>query len=182
VRLPIARAGAAAATLAAGVFLLSGWDYLQLDRKPPTMAAPSARVTEIVVDKKARTLTLWHDATVMKTYKVSLGRAPIGPKQQEGDGRTPEGRYVIDSKNPRSHDYLALHVSYPDPSDRARAHELGVSPGGDIMIHGLHNGLGWLGSLHRLLDWTDGCVAMTNAEMDEIWPAVEVGTPIEIKP
>src|SRR5262249_22316214 len=158
-----------AAPLLATLLAISTADYLQLPRTVPAMAAPSAQATVIVVDKTARTLTLFHDADVIKTYGVSLGRKPIGPKQREGDHRTPEGHYVIDSRNPRSSSHLALHVSYPDAADRAQAQRLGVSPGGDIMIHGLRNGLGWLGTLHRALDWTDGCIAVTNLEMDEIW-------------
>ena len=168
--------------LTIGLFLLSGRDYLQLDRTVPTMTAANAQATAIMVDKSARKLTLLRNGNVLKTYSVALGHAPIGPKQREGDGRTPEGRYVIDSKNPRSHNHLGLHVSYPDATDRARALQLGASAGGDIMIHGLHNGLGWLRSVHRAIDWTDGCIAVTNSQMEEIWSLVEVGTPIEIKP
>jgi murein L,D-transpeptidase YafK len=172
----------AVGALTIGLLLLSGLDYLQLDRTVPTMAATNAQATAIVVDKAGRKLTLLHNGDVLKIYDVALGHAPIGPKQREGDGRTPEGRYVIDSKNPRSHNHLALHVSYPDAGDRAKALRLGASAGGDIMIHGLHNGLGWLGSVHRAIDWTDGCIAVTNSQIEEIWSLVEVGTPIEIKP
>src|SRR5262249_8565439 len=136
----------AAAALPCGILLLSGWDYL--DRSVPAMAEADAQATMIVVDKKARKLMLLHDADVLKTYDVSLGRVAGGSKQQEGDSRTPEGHYVIDAKNPRSRFHLALRVSYPDDADRDRARRLGVSPGGDIMIHGLRNGLGWLGRLH----------------------------------
>jgi murein L,D-transpeptidase YafK len=176
----IAIGGAGGLTI--GLLLLSGWDYLQLDRTVPKMAAANAQATAIVVDKAAHKLTLLHNGDVLKAYDVALGRAPIGPKQREGDGRTPEGRYVIDFKNPRSHNHLALHVSYPDATDRARALRLGAPAGGDIMVHGLHNGLGWLGSVHRAIDWTDGCIAVTNSQIDEIWSLVEIGTPIEIKP
>ncbi|MBO0758334.1 MAG: L,D-transpeptidase family protein [Bradyrhizobiaceae bacterium] len=168
--------------LTIGLLLLSGWDYLQLDRTVPTMTAANAQATAVVVDKTARKLTLLRNGDALKTYDVALGHTPVGPKQREGDGRTPEGRYVIDSKNARSHNHLALHVSYPDATDRARAQRLGASPGGDIMIHGLHNGLGWLGRLHRAIDWTNGCIAVTNSQIEEIWSLVEVGTPIEIKP
>jgi murein L,D-transpeptidase YafK len=168
--------------LAIALLLLSGRDYLQLDRTVPTMTAANAQATAIVVDKTVRKLTLLRNGDVLKTYDVALGHAPVGPKQREGDGRTPEGHYVIDSKNARSHNHLALRVSYPDATDRARAWRLGASPGGDIMIHGLHNGLGWLGSLHRAIDWTDGCIAVTNSQIEEVWSLVEVGTPIEIKP
>jgi murein L,D-transpeptidase YafK len=177
---PIATIGVGVLTI--GLLLLSGRDYLQLDRTVPAMAATNAQATAIVVDKAARKLTLLHNGDVLKTYDVALGQAPIGPKQREGDGRTPEGRYVIDSKNPRSHNHLALHVSYPDASDRVRAVRLGASAGGNIMIHGLHNGLGWLGSLHRAIDWTGGCIAVTDSQIEDIWSRVEVGTPIEIRP
>jgi murein L,D-transpeptidase YafK len=177
---PVAITGAG--VLMVGLLLLCVQDYLQLDRTVPTMVAANTRATTIVVDKAARKLTLLHNGDVLKAYDVALGHAPVGHKQREGDGRTPEGRYVIDSKNPRSHNHLALHVSYPDASDRARALRLGASAGGDIMIHGLHNGLGWLGSVHRAIDWTDGCIAVTNSQIEEIWSLVEVGTPIEIKP
>jgi murein L,D-transpeptidase YafK len=165
-----------------GLVLLSAWDYQQLDRMVPTMTAANAQAPAIVVAKRARKLTLLRSGNVLKTYDVALGHAPIGPKQREGDGRTPEGRYVIDSKNSRSHSHLALHVSYPDATDRERALRLGASAGGDIMIHGLRNGLVWLGSLHRAIDWTDGCITVTNSQIEEIWSLVEVGTPIEIKP
>ena len=170
------------ALVAAGMVVLCGWDFLQIGRHAPQLAPASARATQIVVDKAARRLTLLHDVTVLATYPVSLGGAPTGPKQQEGDGRTPEGHYTIDYKNSRSQGHLALHISYPSAADRASAQHRGVPPGGDIMIHGLRNGLGWLGRLHLWLDWTDGCVAVTDRQMDEIWPLVAVGTPVEIRP
>lgn len=170
------------AAVAAVVVGLCGWDFLQLDRHAPQLAPANARATQIIVEKTARRLTLLHDATVLATYPVALGGAPVGPKQQEGDRRTPEGHYTIDYKNARSHEHLALHISYPSAADRANAQHRGVPPGGDIMIHGLRNGLGWLGRLHLWLDWTDGCVAVTDRQMDEIWPLVAVGTPVEIRP
>jgi murein L,D-transpeptidase YafK len=104
------------------------------------------------------------------------------PKEREGDARTPEGLYAIDAKNDRSAYHKALHVSYPNAADRERAKSLGVSPGGAIMIHGLPNGIGWVGAGHRLYDWTLGCIAVTNDEIDEIWKTVPVCTPIEIRP
>jgi murein L,D-transpeptidase YafK len=130
-----------------------------------------------VVDKTARKVMLLRDGEVLNTYDVALGHAPIGPKQREGDGRTPEGRYVVDSKNSRSHNDLALHVSYPDAADCARALRLGASPDGVIAQRPR-----LLGSLHHTIDWTDGCIAVTNSRIEEIWSLVEVGTPIEIKP
>jgi len=131
--------------------------------------------------KAARELVLVSHGVRVKTYRVALGRVSVGPKEREGDARTPEGRHVVDARNPRSHFYLALHVSYPDAADRARAEHRGVPPGGDVMIHGLRNGLGWLGRLHRLRDWTAGCIAVTDPEIEELWRAVPDGTPIDIE-
>jgi murein L,D-transpeptidase YafK len=139
-------------------------------------------VDRIVVVKSTRTMTLSHGGQVLKTYKVALGTEPIGQKERDGDHKTPEGEYVIDWKEPQSRFHLALHVSYPNAPDRARAHRLGVSPGGSIMIHGLEKKYAWVGPLHRYVDWTDGCIAVTNAEIEEIFRLVPVGTPVEIKP
>lgn len=136
----------------------------------------------LVVDKSDRSLTLFRDGHPLKTYTVSLGGAPEGHKAREGDERTPEGEYVIDRRNARSRYFRSLGVSYPAAADEERARAGGVSPGGDIMIHGLPNGFGWLGRLHRLWDWTDGCVAVTNGEMAELWRAVPVGAPITLRP
>ena len=166
----------------AGLLALVGWDFLQLGRRAPPPAHAAARANLIVVEKSARRLTLLRDGHVLATYPVALGGAPIGPKQQEGDGRTPEGTYAIDSRNARSHFHLALHISYPSATDRASAAQRGVPPGGDIMIHGLPNGLGWLGTLHLWRDWTDGCVAVTDRQIEAIWPLVDVGTKVEIRP
>ena len=142
-------------------------------------AATSDRV---VVVKSTRTLTLLHQGKIIKTYKVALGGSPVGAKTREGDNKTPEGEYTIDSKNAHSHYHLALHVSYPSAQDRERARKLGVKPGGEIMIHGLPPQWAWLGAAHRKTDWTLGCIAVTNAEIEEIWAMVPVGTPVEIKP
>ena len=122
------------------------------------------------------------DIELVATDQVHFGGDPVGHKLREGDSRTPEGDYAIDSKNRRSRFHLALHVSFPDTKDRARATQNGVPPGSDIMVHGLPNGLGWLGGLHLFRDWTDGCIAVTNTEMEEIWALVDSGTPIQIKP
>lgn len=158
--------------------LVIGWAN-RPDRPP---LAPGARADRVVVDKSERTLALLAGIDTLKVYEVSLGGAPVGHKGQEGDERTPEGRYLLDYRNPQSSAHLSLHVSYPDSADVARARAAGVDPGGMIMVHGIYDGLGWLGRLHRLMDWTDGCIAVTNAEMDEIWRAVPDGTPIEIRP
>lgn len=141
-----------------------------------------ARADKVLVMKKERTLALMKDATILKTYRIVLGGNPIGAKQQEGDHKTPEGVYVLDRRNAKSKFYRSIHISYPNREDRVRAQQLGVAPGGDVMVHGLPNGFGWLGKLHRERDWTDGCIAVTDQEMDEIWRAVPDGTPIEIKP
>lgn len=149
---------------------------------PETPLKADTQADRIVVHKHERVLELMAGDVTLKRYTISLGREPVGAKQREGDGRTPEGRYRIDYRNPASGYHLALHISYPDAKDRARARKAGVSPGGDIMIHGMRNGYGWIGPLHRLVDWTNGCIAVTDAEMDEIWRAVANGTEIEIRP
>ncbi|MHA1524266.1 MAG: L,D-transpeptidase family protein [Alphaproteobacteria bacterium] len=135
----------------------------------------------IVIDKSQRKLTLLKGATVLKTYRVSLGRQPRGPKVKQGDARTPEGEYKIDWRNTRSGFHRSLHISYPNMADRAQARKLGVSSGGDIMIHGIKNGFGWLGRAHLLWDWTNGCIAVTDQEIREIWSAAPNGTAVEIR-
>lgn len=149
---------------------------------PRERLAPALRADRVVVEKSARTLQLLKDGKVLKTYRVSLGGAPVGAKQREGDQRTPEGEYRIDYRNPASSYHLALHVSYPAAADTARAQAAGVPAGGDIMIHGAPNGYGWMGRLHLFRDWTAGCVAVTDREIEEIWQAVPDGTPITLRP
>lgn len=146
-------------------------------------AAPPVRVADrVVVEKAAHRLTLYRGSEALKTYRVALGPHPAGPKQRQGDGRTPEGVYTVDARNERSAFHRSLHISYPNDLDRARAAALGVDPGGAIMIHGLRNGVGWIGPVHRYLDWTKGCIAVTDAEIDEIWQSVPLGTAVEIRP
>lgn len=140
------------------------------------------KADRVIVEKGARTLTLFRDGTALKTYRVALGQAPVGHKEEEGDGRTPEGLYQIDFHKADSDYHLALHISYPNARDTERANLRGVLPGGDIMIHGLRNGTGAIGAAHRLRDWTAGCIAVTDDEIEEIWRAVDDGTPIEIRP
>ncbi len=142
----------------------------------------TATADRIVIEKSARHLTLYSHGAAIKTYSVALGHHPEGAKQMQGDGRTPEGLYFVDFRKADSAYHRALHLSYPNAQDRAHAAALGADPGGDIMIHGIRNGLAWLGPLHRLRDWTNGCIAVTDAQMDEIWSAVPVGTPVEIRP
>lgn len=149
----------------------------------PTTPLPDGSAADrVVVDKSDARMSLYDGGTLLREYRVSLGGQPVGPKQTEGDERTPEGVYRLDGSNATSTAHLSLHVSYPDARDRAHAGAAGVDPGGLIMVHGIRNGLGWLGRFHRLWNWTDGCVAVTNAEMDEIWRVVPVGTEIEIRP
>jgi murein L,D-transpeptidase YafK len=144
--------------------------------------APPEKADSILILKREHTLELLSGGKVIRTYKVALGRGGLAAKVREGDKLTPEGHYVIDARNADSRFYKALHVSYPSADDRARAAKLGVPPGGAIMIHGLPNGLGWIGSTHRFYDWTQGCIALTDSEMDEVWNLVPVGTPVDIRP
>ena len=146
-----------------------------------TITSPAKKAERIVIAKSAHTMTLVSGGQVLKTYKVALGD-PVGAKKQQGDRETPEGEYVIDSKNTHSRFHRALHVSYPNSADRERARKLGVSPGRDVEIHGLPSKYAWLGFLHRQMDWTAGCIAVTNSEIDEIWPLVPLGTPVDIRP
>jgi murein L,D-transpeptidase YafK len=153
----------------------------------PSMAAQSAppafwHADHVVVFKKERTLELLSQGKVIKTFKVALGGDPVGPKTRQGDHKTPEGVYVLDFRNAHSQFYKAIHISYPNEHDRAIARQKGVSPGGDVFVHGLPNGYGAIGAAHRLKDWTDGCIAVTDEEIDEIWKAVPDGAQIEIKP
>jgi murein L,D-transpeptidase YafK len=139
-------------------------------------------VDRVIVNKAKRELLLMHAGIVVKSYRVALGRNPVGPKTRQGDGKTPEGVYSISRRNPASAFHRALRVSYPNSADRAQAKRLGVAPGGDIMIHGLPNGQGRIGKAHLQTDWTEGCVAVTNAEIEEIWGLVRDGTRVEINP
>lgn len=147
-------------------------------------AAPRAEaaVDRVLVEKAERRLTLLENGRALKRYRVALGSEPVGDKERRGDGRTPEGVYRIDRRNAESAYHRSLHVTYPDDPHRARARKLGVSPGGDIFIHGLPTGYGWLGASHRARDWTAGCIAVTDEEIEEIWRLVADGTPIEIRP
>jgi murein L,D-transpeptidase YafK len=140
---------------------------------------PAAKV--LVLKTEHKLLLLGTNNNVIRSYEIAIGRGGVQPKERQGDHRSPEGLYVIDRRKRDSRFHRALHISYPNETDRERALKLGVDPGGDIMIHGIQNGLGWLGSLHRLVDWTDGCMAVTNAEIEEIWSAVPDGTPVEIR-
>jgi len=136
----------------------------------------------IVVEKGKRTLTLYQTGIAVRTYRIALGGQPVGDKVKRGDGRTPEGVYFVDYKNGQSKYHLALHISYPDAAHVQQAKKMGVSPGGDIMIHGLPPVYKSVGAAQADVDWTEGCIAVTDAEIDEIFTAVPKGAPIQIKP
>ncbi len=136
----------------------------------------------ILIEKSLKRLTLYSDRKVIKTFNIALGRNPIGTKLVQGDKRTPEGRYIIDFRNVDSNYHLSLHISYPNEIDREITGLAGVLPGGNIMIHGAGDKYAWMGKFHTALNWTDGCIAVTNEEIEEIWQLVPDGTVIEIRP
>ncbi len=146
------------------------------------MVWAGVRADLVVVKKSESRLYLLKSGRVIKSFHVVFGAHPKGHKHQRGDERTPEGRYTLDYKNAHSAFYKSIHISYPNRRDRKRAARMGVDPGGAIMIHGQKNGWDWLSFLSRYFNWTDGCIALSNEDMDEVWKAVGVGTPIEIKP
>ena len=149
---------------------------------PPPAPATPLTADRVVVQKSKRTLELLRDGKVFTTFPVALGRQPYGAKQQEGDGRTPEGVYRIDYKSMQTRYTRALHVSYPDDNDRARAQAMNVDPGGAIFVHGLPNEYGPVDPPPWSRDWTEGCVSVGNVAIVKIWDAVPDGTPIEITP
>jgi outer membrane protein assembly factor BamD (BamD/ComL family) len=153
-----------------------------LDQKVFDYATQKGSVDRILIEKSARRLMLISQGEVVKTYKIALGGNPIGPKERQGDNKTPEGTYVIDGRNMDSRFHLSLHISYPNERDKNRAKELGVSPGGDIMIHGIKNGFSWVGDAHTEVDWTKGCIAVTDEEIEEISKLAPNGTIVEVRP
>jgi len=153
-----------------------------LEQKFFDYATQKGSVDRILIEKSARRLMLISHGEVLKTYKIALGGNPIGPKERQGDNKTPEGTYVIDARNRDSRFHLSLHISYPNERDKYRAKELGVSPGGDIMIHGIKNGFAWVGDTHAEVDWTKGCIAVTDEEIEEISKLAPNGTIVEIRP
>jgi murein L,D-transpeptidase YafK len=160
------------------------WSLPALCVASSLIASPAqAQQADLVVVSKAESrLYLQHAGKRFASFKVAFGAHPQGHKHQEGDERTPQGKYVLDAKNPNSRYYKAIHISYPNAQDRAAAKARGVSPGGQVMIHGQRNGLAWLAPIAQLFDWTDGCIALSNADMETVWKAVDVGTPIQIDP
>lgn len=147
----------------------------------PAQQPPPQKADSILILKKDHVMELLSAGKVIRSYKVALGQGGLAPKERQGDGRTPEGRYTIEAKYVSQY-HKALRISYPNAEDRKRAARLGASPGGSILIHGLPNGKGWIGAAHRLYDWTLGCIAVTDKEIDEIWELVPVGTQVEIRP
>jgi len=174
----IARYRVAVGLLLVLIFCVSGFSGV----RPDSSAQKLERADSILILKKDHLMELLAGGRVIRSYKVALGQGGLAPKQREGDARTPEGHYVIDAKYEHSAYHKALHVSYPNGEDRKRAARLGAPPGGAIMIHGLPKGKSWIGAGHRLYDWTLGCIAVTDQEIDAIWVLVPVGTPVEIRP
>jgi murein L,D-transpeptidase YafK len=145
-------------------------------------ASEEQKADAVLVVKSEKRLYLLDEGEAFASYHVTFGEDPKGHKERRGDGRTPEGRYVLDYKNSQSSYYRSIHVSYPNKQDRRVAKQLGADPGGDIMIHGQPNGWGWAGFALQTISWTDGCIALTDSDMDHVWQAVDPGTPIEIRP
>jgi murein L,D-transpeptidase YafK len=152
------------------------WNY----RSRQCVAEPAGPVDRIYIDKSEHWMALYRGGQIIREFRVALGRGGLKPKQRAGDGRVPEGLYAISAHNPDSAYHLSLRISYPTPEQSAQADARGSQAGGDIMIHGLPNGRGWVGSRHRSVDWTDGCIAVTDREMDWIYRVVPDGTPVEI--
>ncbi|MBT8087305.1 MAG: L,D-transpeptidase family protein [Gammaproteobacteria bacterium] len=137
---------------------------------------------KVLIEKSERKLHLLQDGDVFRTFDIALGIVPVGDKQQEGDFRTPEGSYVLDMRNPSSDYFLSIRVSYPDDQDLREARERGVSPGGSIMIHGQPNEPKYSEAFYLTQDWTNGCIAVSNSDMIDIWLMTDENTPIEILP
>ena len=145
-------------------------------------ATPPEQADLVLVEKSNHRLTLFKNGKTIGAYSVVFGGNPIGHKERQGDGKTPEGRYMLYNKNAHSRFYKSFHISYPNASDIAQAKAKGVSPGGDIMIHGQKNGFGWISPLAQSMNWTKGCIALKNDDIDRLWMQIKVPVPIEIKP
>lgn len=181
-KMPTMRFCTALSSIVLPVLLAAAGHFARPQATESLRPAPDQKADSVLILKRDHVLELLAGGEVIRSYKVALGTGGLAPKEREGDGRVPEGHYIIDSRNQHSAYYKSLHISYPNTEDRKRAAHLGLPPGGEIMIHGLPNGMGWIGSAHRLRDWTKGCVAVTDQEMDQIWTMVPVGTPVEIRP
>jgi tetratricopeptide (TPR) repeat protein len=150
--------------------------------KREVFALQKGPADKILIEKEERRLTLMAKGKVLKIYKIALGGNPRGPKERQGDNKTPEGNYLIDSRNKDSRHHLSLHISYPNEEDKKRAKKMGISPGGNIMIHGIKNGFSWAADSHKEVDWTNGCIAVTDEEIEEIAKLTPNGTMVEIRP
>jgi murein L,D-transpeptidase YafK len=144
------------------------------------VSTPIKKIDFIEIQKSKRIMQIYNEGKLLKTYKIALGFSPYGHKEKEGDGKTPEGIYSISYKNSKSRFYLSLKISYPNEFDKKNAQIKGISPGGDIYIHGIPIYFSWIGKYHTKKDWTRGCIAVTNNEIKEIFNAVLVGTKVEI--
>jgi murein L,D-transpeptidase YafK len=176
---------ASATVLFAGLFAGSCAPTPDVNRRAGAhvTAVPSAQVTtRLVVEKREHRMRAYRGNTLLREFSIALGRGGLAPKVQQGDGRVPEGEYVIDTRNPNSAFHLSLRISYPTPRQIESATARGIDPGGDIMIHGLPTGRATVGKSHRLVDWTEGCIAVTNPEIEWLWQNIPDGTPILIKP
>lgn len=148
----------------------------------PSLASNEIEIDLVRVLKAERKLFLLSEGKIRREFRIALGSNPEGPKQHEDDGRTPEGRYVLDYRVKNSGFHKAIHISYPNAGDTESAVMAGQSPGGQITIHGQHYGFGWLSFLSQRFDWTDGSIALSNRDMDIVWRLVKPGTPIDLLP
>lgn len=149
---------------------------------PEQKLSSNIKIDSLVVTKSKRELMAFSNGQLIKTYKISLGKNPFGDKEFEGDKKTPEGIYFINAKNPNSGYYKNLGISYPNKHDLEVSKKIGKPTGGDVKIHGLKNGIGFISKFQRWYDWTAGCIALTDQEVDELYNTVDIGTKIEIKP
>lgn len=159
--------------------ILGGTVYYLL---PEDRLPPDKKIDKLIVRKSDRVMEVYSGGQVIRTYKISLGQNPVGDKELEGDKRTPEGQYKINDKNPNSMFHKNLGISYPDNVDIEEAKRKKVKPGGEIKIHGIRNGFSFIGKFQRMIDWTAGCIALTDQEIDELYDRVDIGTPIVIEP
>ncbi|PID36323.1 MAG: hypothetical protein CR993_05640 [Rhodobacterales bacterium] len=159
--------------------LFAGLAVILYRQTPPEEPPLTAPIDRILIEKSARKMTVFRDGVALKTYRIALGFAPVGDKVRQGDGRTPEGVFRINRRNPNSAFHLSLGLDYPQPEDIARAEAGGYSPGGDIFIHGQQNGRG---AITLAYDWTAGCIAVSDKEIQELWEFTPIGTEVEIRP
>ena len=169
--------------LSARLLLIQVLSSLLVTMLPAAVQAGEFPIADkVVIEKAARKLYLLQKGKAFRTFKIALGIRPVGDKKKEGDFKTPEGSYLLDSRNQNSDFFLSIHVSYPSQTDRREASKLGVDPGGAIMIHGQPNEPTKSETYYRTQDWTNGCIAVSNSDMIDIWLMTDENTPIEIRP